>query len=191
MTLRTNDEYLGVGRQILPLLGSSLIGPSAVALSELVRGQNPSADDARISAEVFLLHKYLLTQACVGVFPESHVDHIIRGLCTALHERASGLALSPERQQAMEEMWRIRAEQFDRFFVHDQQAFLDAQAEPIHWKETISQFCRNVRDNGGDLDIWTENNGASHTASQSVTAALDEMIAGLEEINRAHFSEAV
>ncbi|MGE0644148.1 MAG: hypothetical protein AB7P24_10790 [Nitrospira sp.] len=191
MTLRTNDEYLGLGRQILPLLGLSLVGPLAAALGELARGQDRPVDEARLGAEVFLLHKYLLMQACVGVFPEAHVDHIIRGLFTALNERACGLELTPERQQAMEEMWRIRAEQFDRFFVRDQQVFLDEQAEPIHWKETISQFCRNVRDNGDDQDIWAENNGPSRSASQSVTAVLDEMILGLEEINRGHFSDAV
>lgn len=190
MTPRTKAEYLGLGRQILPLLGSALTGPSAEALGQLARGHDPSADEARISAEVFLLHKYLLMQACVGVFPESEVDHILGGLFAALNERASGLELSPERQQAMEEMWRLRAEQFDRFFGQDQQAFLDTEAEPIHWKETIGQFCRNVRDNVGQPDIWAETNVPSHLASKSVTAALDEMISGLEEINRVHFSGA-
>lgn len=45
---------------------------------------------------------------CAGVFPESHVDHIIGGLFVALNERASGLDLSEERQQAMEGMWKLR-----------------------------------------------------------------------------------
>ncbi|NJL17795.1 MAG: hypothetical protein HC938_11950 [Nitrospira sp.] len=39
-------------------------------------------------------------------------------------------------------------------------------------------------------DIWAGSNGPSHLASQSVTAALDQMVAALEEINRLQFGEA-
>ena len=83
-------------------------------MRELARAYDPSANEARISAEVFLFHKYLLMQSCVGVFPESEVDHVVGGLFAALNERASGLDFSPERQQAMEQMWQLRAAQFDQ-----------------------------------------------------------------------------
>ena len=101
MTLLTNAEYLDLGRNIVPLLGSALGGPSAQALRELARAYDPSADESLISAEVFLFHKYLLMQACVGVFPEAHVDHVVGGLFAALNEQASGLELGPDRQQTI------------------------------------------------------------------------------------------
>ncbi|QPD03374.1 MAG: hypothetical protein Nkreftii_001148 [Candidatus Nitrospira kreftii] len=191
MTQLTKAEYLGLGRRIMPLLGSALCGPSADALRELARAYDPSADDSRIGAEVFLFHKYLLMQACVGVFPEAHVDHIVGGLFAALSERASGLELGPDRQQAMDEMWRLRAGQFDEPFSQDRVQLLDEASGPIHWKQTISRFCRNVHDTVDPPDIWAGTNGPSHLASQSVTAALDQMVSALEEMNRLQFGETV
>jgi hypothetical protein len=191
MTQLTKAEYLGLGRRIMPLLGSALCGPSAEALRELARAYDPSADDSRIGAEVFLFHKYLLMQACVGVFPEAHVDHIVGGLFAALNERASGLELGPDRQQAMDEMWRLRAGQFDGPFSQDRVQLLDEESGPIHWKQTISQFCQNVNETVDPPDIWAGTNGPSHLASQSVTAALDQMVSALEEMNRLQFGETV
>src|SRR5688572_32359803 len=109
-------DYLGIGRQLARLLGSSLEGPSGEALKELARAYDPSANEARISAEVFVFHKYLLMQACVSVFSKSEVDHVVGGLFAALNERASGLEFSAERQLAMEQMWQQRAVQFDQPF---------------------------------------------------------------------------
>lgn len=55
MTQRAEPtDYLGIGRQLARLLGSSLEGPSGEALKELARAYDPSANEARISAEVFL-----------------------------------------------------------------------------------------------------------------------------------------
>lgn len=190
MALLTNAEYLDLGHRIVPLLGTALAGPSAEALRELARAYDPSADDARIGAEVFLFHKYLLMQACVGVFPEAQVDHIVGGLFAALNERASGLELGPERQQAMEEMWRVRAGQLDEPFSQDRVQLLDEKSGLVHWQQTIGQFCRNVYEAADPPDIWAGSNGPSHLASQSVTAALDQMVAALEEINRLQFGEA-
>jgi hypothetical protein len=191
MTQLTNAEYLGLGRRIMPLLSSALCGPSAEALRELARAYAPSVDDSRISAEVFLFHKYLLMQACVGVFPEAHVDHIVGGLFASLNERASGLELGPERQQAMEEMWRLRAGQFDGPFSQDHVQLLDEDSGAIYWKQTISRFCQNVHETVDPPDIWAGANGPSHLASQSVTAALDQMVSALEEMNRLQFGKAV
>ncbi|GKS65713.1 hypothetical protein YTPLAS72_30170 [Nitrospira sp.] len=190
MALLTHEEYLGLGRRIMPLLGSALCGPSADALRELARAYGPSVDDARISAEVFLFHKYLLMQACAGVFPESHVDHIVGGLFAALNERASGLDLNQERQQAMEAMWKLRAEQFDGPFSQDQAQLLDEESGPHYWKETIDQFCQNVHQHEHHSDFSSDGTNPSHTASQSVTAALDEMVSALEEINQQQFGGA-
>jgi len=188
MALLTNEEYLGLGRRIMPLLGSALCGPSADALRELARAYDPSVDEARISAEVFLFHKYLLMQTCAGVFPESHVDHIVGGLFAALNERASGLDLSPERQQAMEAMWQLRAEQFDGAFSQDQAQFWDKESGPLYWKTMIGRFCQNLHQHEHPPDhLWSDDNNHSHPASQSVTAALDEMVSALEEINRVQF----
>ncbi len=190
MTLLTNAEYLALGRQIARLLGSALEGPSAEALGELARAYDPLADDIRIRAEVFLFHKYLLMQACVGVFPEPQIDHVVGGLFAALNERAGGLELSPERQEAMERMWRLRAGQFDQAFPRDRVQFLDEGSGPIHWQEMIVRFCRNVREGEDAPDIWAGADGPSHIASHSVTAALDRMISALGEIHRLHFSGA-
>lgn len=189
--LLSEVEYLDIGRRIVPLLGSALGGPSAEALRELARVYDPSADDSRISAEVFLFHKYLLMQACVGVFPHAQVDHIVGGLFAALNERASGLGLGMDRQRAMEAMWQVRAGQFDPLFPKDRQHFQDKASGAIHWKQTIGRFCQNVHEMADPPDIWSGTDGPSHLASQSVTAALDQMVSVLGEINRLHFSGAV
>ncbi len=188
MTLLPNAEYLDLGRSIVPLLGSALTGSSAEALRELARVYDPTADDSRISAEVFLFHKYLLMQACVSVFPDAHVDHVVGGLFAALSERASGLELGPDRQQAMEAVWQQRAGQFDQPFSQDRVLFLDEGAGPAHWQKTIGQFCQNVRAMECPPDFWAGNDGPSYLASHSVTIALDQMLVALGEINRLHFS---
>lgn len=190
MPLLTNAEYLWLGRQIARLLGSALEGASAEALRELAHAYDPSTNEARITAEVFLFHKYLLTQACVGVFPESEVDHVVGGLFAALDERASGLEFSSERQKAMEQMWRLRAGQFDQPFSRDRVHFLDGGSDPIHWKETIVRFCQNVREIEDPPNIWAGADGPSQAASRSVTAALEHMVSALGEMNRLHFSGA-
>jgi hypothetical protein len=184
----SNGEYLALGRQLARLLGSCLEGASGNELRELARVYDPSANDARISAEVFLFHKYLLMQACVGVFPASEVDHVVGGLFAALNERASGLEFSAERQQAMEQMWQERAARFDRPFSQDRVEFLDEGSGPIHWKQTIGRFCQNVREIDHPPDLWAGMDGPSHAASRAVTAALDHMRSALGEINRLHFS---
>ncbi len=181
-------EYLGLGRQLARLLGSSLEGASADVFRELARAYDPSANAARISAEVFLFHKYLLMQACVGVFPASEVDHVVGGLFAALNERASGMEFRLERQQAMEQMWQQRAAQFDQPFSQDRVEYLDEGSGPIHWKQTIGRFCQNVREVDSPPNIWAGADGPSHAASRSVTAALDHMVLALGEMNRLHFS---
>ena len=186
--LLSEVEYLDIGRRIMPLLGSALSGPSAKALRELARAYDPTADDSCVSAEVFLFHKYLLMQACVGVFPEAHVDHVVGGLFAALNERASGLELGPDRQQAMEAVWQQRAGQFDQPFSRDRVLFLDEGAGPAHWQQTIGRFCQNVRAMESQPDLWAGNDGPSYLASHSVTIALDQMLVALGEINRLHFS---
>jgi len=183
-------EYLGLGRQLARLLGSCLEGASGDELRELARVYDPSANEARISAEVFLFHKYLLMQACVGVFPQSEVDHVVGGLFAALNERASGLEFSSERQKAMEQMWQERAAQFDQPFSQDRVEFLDEGSGPIHWKQTIVRFCQNVREFDNLPNIWAGADGPSQAASRSVTAALDQMVSTLGEMNRLHFSGA-
>ena len=189
MTQLSNAEYLGLGRQIACLLGSALVGPSASVLRELARAYDPIAEESRIGAEVFLFHKYLLMQACVGVFPEAQVDHIVGGLFAALNERAGGLGLCPERQQAMEEMWQLRAGQFERPFSQDRLHLLDEGVGSIHWKQTIGQFCQNVREIEDPPNIWAGVNGPSQLASHSVSAALDRMVSALEEINKLQFGD--
>jgi hypothetical protein len=181
-------EYLGLGRQLARLLGSCLEGASGDLLRELARAYDPSANEARISAEVFIFHKYLLMQSCVGVFPESEADHIVGGLSAALNERASGLEFSPERQKAIEQMWQMRAAQFDQPFSQDRVQFLDEGSGPIHWKQTIVRFCQNVREIENPPNIWAGADGPSQAASRSVTAALEQMVSALGEMNRLHFS---
>lgn len=183
-------EYLGLGRQLARLLGSCLEGASGDLLRELARAYDPSANEARISAEVFIFHKYLLMQSCIGVFPESEADHIVGGLSAALNERASGLEFSPERQKAMEQMWQMRAAQFDQPFSQDRAQFLDEGSGPIHWKQTIVRFCQNVREIENPPNIWVGADGPSQAASRSVTAALDHMVSALGEMNRLHFNGA-
>lgn len=183
-------EYLGLGRQLACLLGSCLEGASGDVLRELARAYDPSANEARISAEVFLFHKYLLMQACVSVLPQSEVEHVVGGLFAALNERANGMEFSPERQKAMEQMWRQRAAQFDQPFSQDRTQFLAAGSESTHWKQTIVRFCQNVREIENPPNIWAGADGPSQAASRSVTAAIDHMVSVLGEMNRLHFNGA-
>ncbi|MDZ4734525.1 MAG: hypothetical protein SGJ16_13195 [Nitrospirota bacterium] len=184
------DEYLGLGRQLARLLGSCLEGASGDVMRELARAYDPSASEARISAEVFLFHKYLLMQACVGVFPKSEVDHIVGGLFAALNERASGLEFSPVRLQALEQMWQLRAAQFEQPFSQDRVDFLDEGIGPVHWKQTIVRFCQNVQEIEDPLNILAGADGPAQAASCVVTAVLDHMVSALGEMNRLHFSGA-
>lgn len=183
--------YLQVGRQLAQLLGATLQESPADALRELARAYDPSANESRISAEVFLFFKYLLVQACVGVFPDSENEQVVAGFFAALNERADGLALDSERQQAMERMWRLRAGQFDRPFSQDRVQFLDDATDAIHWKQTILQFCQNVRELADPPDIWAGSNGPSQQASRSVTTVLDRMVGAVSEMKRLHFSGAM
>ncbi len=71
-------------------------------------------------------------QACVGAFPASHVERVVGGLFAALNEKATGLEFSQERQNAMEQMWQMRAKQFDAPFTNDREQFLDEAADPTY-----------------------------------------------------------
>ncbi|HEU4685633.1 MAG TPA: hypothetical protein VFS39_14090 [Nitrospira sp.] len=180
-------DYLEIGRQLAGLLGASLEGPSGHALRDLARLYDPSANEARISAEVFLFHKYLIVQTCVGMFPEDQVERVIGGLFAALNERATTMEFSRERQHAMEEMWRMRARQFDRPFTRDREHFLDEQSDGIYWKESINRFCQNVREIEHPPDIWAGGRGPSHRASASVTETVDHLVSAMTEMSRLHF----
>ncbi|HEY7533965.1 MAG TPA: hypothetical protein VH681_14430 [Nitrospiraceae bacterium] len=182
-------DYLEIGRQLAKLLGSTLDGASGEALKELARAFDPSASEARISAEVFLFHKYLVVQACVGIFPESHVGHVIGGLFAVLNEKALGLDLNQDRQNAMEQMWQMRAKQFDKPFARDREHFLDEASEPTYWKESITQFCQNVCATEDPPDIWAGGEGPSHRASRCVMEALDRVVIAMTQMKRLHFGE--
>jgi hypothetical protein len=180
--------YLTLGRQLAQVLGSNLQETSAEALRDLARVYDPSAHEARINAEVFLLHKYLLVQACVGTFPESETEQVVAGFFAALNERADGLEFNSERQVAMERMWRLRAGQFDQPFAQDRERFLDESSGPLQWKHTIDQFCQNVCQLDRPPDIWSGSGGPSHRASRSVTEILDKMLSAVGEMSRQHFA---
>lgn len=184
----TPVDYLGLGRQLASLLGASLEGASADAMKELARAYDPLANEARINAEVFIFHKYLVVQACVGAFPESHAERVIGGLFAALNEKATRLAFSQERQDAMEQMWRMRAQQFDASFTKDREHFFDEAADPAYWKLSIAKFCQNVCEMEPPPDIWAGSKGPSHEASQCVTAAIDQLVSAMSEMNRFYFS---
>jgi len=179
--------YLNLGRQLAQLLGSNLQEPPAEAFRDLARAYDPSATDARINAEVFLLHKYLLVQACVGAFPDSEAEQVIAGFFAALNERADGLEFGSDRQVAMEQMWRQRAGQFDQPFAKDREQFLDEASSALHWKHTIDQFCQHIRQLERPPDIWSGSGGPSHQASRSVTEILDKMLAAVSELSKQHF----
>ncbi len=183
-------DYLQIGRQLALLLGSSLEGPSGEALKELARAYDPSANESRISAEVFLFHKYLIVQSCVGMFPESQVERVIGGLFAALNERAAGMDFSPERQQAMEQMWQMRARQFDQPFTRDREHFLNEGDDQVYWKQSLTQFCKNVREIENPPDIWAGGKGPSHKASATVTEAIDRLVSAMGEMSRLHFGSA-
>ena len=189
MGVDSSSPYLHIGRELAQHLGASLQETSAEVLRELARAYDPSADESRISAEVFLFYKYLLVQACVGVFPDSQTDQVVSGLCAALDERAAGLQLDLERQAAMERLWQRRAGQFDGPFAEDRVTFLEAD-DALHWKRTIVQFCQNVRQLPTPLDIWVGANGPAQVASRSVTATLNQMVSAVGELKRLHCSSA-
>ena len=183
-------DYLDLGRQLAGLLGSSLEGPSGDALKELARAYDPTANESRISAEVFLFHKYLIVQTCVGMFPQTQVERVIGGLFAALNERMTGLDFSRERQNAMEQMWQMRAKQFDRPFNEDREHFLDEGGDGIYWKQSINRFCQNVREIENPPDIWAGGKGPSHQASARVTETIERLVSAMTEMSRLHFGSA-
>lgn len=186
-----SNDYLGIGRQLAQLLGSSLDGPSGKALKELARAYDPSANEARISAEVFLFHKYLIVQTCVGMFPEVQVECVIGGLFAVLNERAACLEFSQERQNAMEQMWQMRAKQFDKPFTQDREHFLDEGNDGIYWKQSIGRFCQNVREMENPPDIWAGGKGPSHKASATVTETIDHLVSAMSQMSKTHFGSTV
>jgi hypothetical protein len=186
----SSSRYLHIGRQLAQFLGASLQEASADQFRELARAYDPSANESRISAEVFLFYKYLLVQACVGVFPDSETDNVVSGLFAALNERATGLEFDSERQAAMERLWQLRAGQFDHPFAEDRMTFLDQAADALHWKRTVLQFCQNVRHWATPPDIWAGTNGPAQLASRSVTATLNQMVSTVGEMKRLHFTGA-
>jgi len=185
----SNSEYLALGRRIALLLGSAMQGPLADRLRELARAYDPGAHEARISAEVFLFNKYLLVQACSGVFPKVEVEYVVGGLVAALNERAGELELSRDRQQAMEQVWQARVGEFEPAFIRDQARNSDPTSAADEWLEMITRFCWNIREFEHPPDIWAGADGPSHLASRSVTEEFDRMYLALEEQNRLHFSE--
>lgn len=190
MNGEASSRYLTIGRQLARLLGASLQEAPAESLRELARAYHPSAQESRISAELFLLYKYLLVQACVGVFPDEETEPVVAGLFAALNERAAGLAFDAGRQAAMERMWQLRAGQFDQPFGEDRMHFL-AASDALHWKRTIFQFCQNVHEMTDPPDIWAGTGGPSQQASRSVTETLDHMLTAVHEMRRLHFSGAL
>ncbi|ALA59973.1 hypothetical protein [Nitrospira moscoviensis] len=182
-------RYLTIGRQLAHLLGASLQDAPAESLRELARAYDPSAQESRINAEVFLFYKYLLVQTCVGVFPESETDRVVAGFFAALNERAEGLDFNAERQAAMESLWLLRAGQFDDPFGQDRVQFLGV-SNALHWKRTIFQFCQNVHEMDDPPDIWAGADGPSQQASRSVTETLDHMVSAVGEMKRLHFHGA-
>ena len=183
-------DYLDLGRQLAGLLGSSLEGPSGDALKELARAYDPTANESRISAEVFLFHKYLIVQTCVGMFPQAEVERVIGGLFAALNERMTGLDFSRERQDAMEQMWQMRAKQFDRPFNEDREHFLDEGGDGVYWKQSINRFCQNVREIEHPPDIWAGGKGPSHQASARVTETIERLVSAMTEMSRLRFGSA-
>ncbi len=189
MTFDSDSRYLELGHRLAQVLGATLQEPTADTLRDLARAYHPAAAESRISAELFLLYKYLLVQSCVGVFSEADAERVVAGLFAALNERASGLNLDGERQAAMERMWRLRAGQFDPSFGEDREQFL-ANEHTLHWKRTIVQFCQNVHEMDDPPDIWAGEDGPSQQASRSVTKILDQMLAAVHEVKRWHVSGA-
>ncbi|BFU93846.1 MAG: protein of unknown function [Nitrospira sp.] len=183
----TPSDYLSLGRQLAVLLGSSLEGRSGEALKELARAYDPSANEARVSAEAFLFHKYLVVQSCVGMFPESEVERVIGGLFAALNEKATTLEFSRERQQAMEQMWQMRARQFDRPFSEDRDHFIQQEQDGIYWKHSLTRFCQNVLELDNPPDIWAGGQGPSHKASAAVTETIEQLVLVMREMSRLHF----
>jgi len=181
------SDYLGLGRQLAVLLGTSLEGRSGEALKELARAYDPSANEARVSAEVFLFHKYLVVQSCVGMFPESEVERVIGGLFAALNEKATRLEFSRERQHAMEQMWQMRAKQFDRPFTEDREHFVQQEQDGVYWKRSLTRFCQNVLELDNPPDIWAGGKGPSHKASAAVTETIEQLVSAMREMSRLHF----
>ncbi|HMU54184.1 MAG TPA: hypothetical protein PKA61_04225 [Nitrospira sp.] len=182
-----SSDYLSLGRQLAVLLGTSLEGRSGDALKELARAYDPSANEARVSAEVFLFHKYLVVQSCVGMFPESEVERVIGGLFAALNEKATRLEFSRERQQAMEQMWQMRARQFDGPFTEDREHFIQQEQDGVYWKCSLTRFCQNVLELDNPPDIWAGGTGPSHKASAAVTETVEQLVSAMREMSRLHF----
>ena len=182
-------EYLELGRHLADLLGTSLDGRSADALRALARSYDPSASEARINAEVFLFHKYLVVRSCIDVLPERHIEGVVGGLFAVLNERAVRLDISQERLAAMEQMWLDRAHEFDPPFSLDRQELMAESPDALHWQRTLARFCQNVSGTGVPSGVSPSAELLSFEASNSVTQTLGTLLEALEEISRLHFRD--
>ncbi|MEW6247582.1 MAG: hypothetical protein AB1555_12880 [Nitrospirota bacterium] len=190
MTQPLSDaDYLKLGRQLADLLGTSLDGQPAEALRALARSYDPSAGEARINAEVFLFHKYLVVRACIDVLPERHIEGVVGGLFAVLNERAARLDIGQERLAAMEQMWLDRAQEFDPPFSLDRREFLAEPPDALHWQRTLARFCRNVSGTAGPTGSGPSTELLSFEAGNSVTHTLGTLLEALEEISRLHFRD--
>ena len=183
-------EYLELGRHLADLLGTSLDGRSADALRALARSYDPSASEARINAEVFLFHKYLVVRSCIDVLPERHIEGVVGGLFAVLNERAVRLDISQERLAAMEQMWLERAYEFDPPFSVDRREFLADSPDALYWQRTLARFCRNVSGTTGPSGTEPLAEPFFCEASASVTHTLGALVEALEEMSRLHLEKS-
>lgn len=104
-----------------------------------------------------------------------------------MNEKATTLEFSRERQHAMEQMWQMRARQFDRPFTVDREQFIQQEQDGIYWKHSLTRFCQNVLELDNPPDIWAGGIGPSHKASAAVTDTIEQLVSAMRELSRLHF----
>jgi hypothetical protein len=172
---------LDVGGRLVGCQAGILRASLVDALRNLARACEPSCDERTIDLEVFFLHKALVVQSCVAVFPQSVINRAVASFYEALEvlltEDAEAqsyvtrfirqIISTPATTLAvLEKVWTLRAREYEEPFDLDIEEFLDEgfhkkYSMVIPFKRMVTRFSQNfgeVSDSpkGFDGSLWKQ-----------------------------------
>lgn len=202
-------DYDSLGKELVGLLSESLKAESVDALKKLAQAWQPLADERSIDREVFILHKFLLVQACACVLsapevPESVIKKVVTAFYAPLNAILGGDIQPPlyvteyirsrigadgDTLSAMEKLWVTRASQYDEPFTLDREEYFENRPGHLPWKRLIVRFMQNLKETSNPLhEILMEAPG-SVSASIAVAMTFGEYYENVGKIIISHFGQ--
>jgi hypothetical protein len=203
-------DYDSLGRGLVGLLSESLKAESVDALERLARAWQPLADERSIDREIFVLHKFLLVQACIGVLSAPEVQQsVINKVFAAFYASLdailvgdiqpplyvteyirSRIGADADALSELEKLWVIRAPQYDEPFALDREEYFENRPGHLPWKRLIVRFMQNFKETPDPLhDILLEAPG-SVSASIAVAMTFGEYYENVGKIIISHFGQS-